>query len=195
MRSRPPDGSLGRLLRRLPVAVVIAAALWVAVKRPYNVVLCWAAEAVARQTEHPRAALVQPDGDYAILGRTDLRSDSGRLRISLTQIHFNLIPLLALVLALPGALARGGWKQLAYALPLLALSHLLALIVQLKCFYAFSLGDWSTANYSSFARNVYGGLRYFFDLPITFCLPLLLWVGAFPDRVEALVGLRAAEDA
>jgi hypothetical protein len=195
MRSRPPDGSLGRFLRRLPVAVVIAAALWVALKRPYNVALCWAAEAVARQTEFPRAALIQPDKDHAILGRTDLRSDSGRLRISLTQIHFNFLPLLALVLALPGALARGGWKQLAYALPLLVLSHLLALIIQLKCFYAFSLGDWSTANYSNLARNVYGGLRYFFDLPVTFCLPLLLWVGAFPDRVEELVGLGAAEGA
>jgi len=193
MLSRPSDGSLGRFLRRLPLAVVVAAGLWYAGKHPYNVALCWAAEGAARQTEHPRAALVQPDGDHAILGRTDLRSDSGRLRLSLTQIHFNFIPLVALVLALPGALARGGWKQLAYALPILMLSHLLALVVQLRCFYAFSLGEWSAANYSTLARNLYGGLRYFFDLPVTFCLPLLLWVGAFPDRVERLIGLGSAE--
>jgi hypothetical protein len=191
MPSRRPRTELGRFLRLLPVAVVAAAAIWLVVRRPYNVALCWAAEQVARQTEYPRAAMVQADGDYAILGRTDLRSDSGRLRTSLTQISFNLIPFLALVLATPGSLKRGGWKQLAFALPLLSLSHLLALILQLKCFYAFSLGAWSDANYSSLARNVYGGLRYFFDLPITFCLPLLLWVGAFPERVQALGGLRA----
>jgi hypothetical protein len=190
MRSRPLGDSLGAFLRRLPVAVLIAAAVWVVAKRPYNVALCWAAETIARQTEYPRAAMVQPDKDYAILGRTDLRTDSGRLRMSLTQIHFNFIPFLALVLALPGALGRGGWKQFAYAVPLLALSHLLALILHLKCFYVFSLGEWSTANYSILARNVYGGLRYFFDLPVTFCLPLLLWVGAFPQRVQDLVGLR-----
>ena len=189
MRSPLRASSLGRFLRRLPVAVLVAAALWLMLKRPYNVALCWAAETVARQTEYPAAAMVQPDKDYAILGRTDLRVDSGRLRMSLTQIQFNFIPFLALVLALPGALARGGWKQLAFALPLLVLSHLLALILHLKCFYAFSLGDWSAAQYSDLARNVYGGLRYFFDLPVTFCLPLLLWVGAFPRRVQELIGL------
>jgi hypothetical protein len=188
MPSRPPGDSLRRFLRRLPVAVLVAATFWYAGKRPYNVVLCAAAQAVARQTEFPRAALVQADGDHAVLARTDLRSDSGRLRISLTQINFNMIPFLALVLALPAAMRRGGWRQLAYALPLLALSHVLAVLLQLRCFYAFSLGEWSTANYSDLARNVYGSLRYFFDLPVTFCLPLLLWVGAFPQRVQELVG-------
>jgi hypothetical protein len=180
-------------LRRLPLAVLAAALVWYVVRIPYNAALCWTAEALARQTEYPQAAMVQADGDHAVLGRTDLRSDSGRLRVSLTQINFNLIPFLALVLATPAALSRGGWKQLAYALPLLALSHLLALILQLKCFYAFSLGPWSLANYGAVARNVYGGLRYFFDLPITFCLPLLLWVGAFPERVQELGGLVSGE--
>ncbi len=189
MRSRPRQTDFGRFLRRLPVAVLAAAAIWYVAKRPYNAALCWAAEAVSRQTEFPQAAMVQQDGDHAILGRTDLRSDSGRLRLSLTQINFNLIPFLALVIATPAAFSHGGWKQLAYALPLLALSHLVALLLQLKCFYAFSLGPWSDANYGAFARNLYGGLRYFFDLPVTFCLPLLLWVGAFPERVQELGGL------
>jgi hypothetical protein len=189
MRSRPPRTELSAFLRRLPLAVLAAAAVWLVVKRPYNQALCWVAETVARQTEYPQAAMIQADGDHAILGRTDLRTDSGRLRISLTQINFNLIPFLALVLATPGWAARGGWKQLAYALPLLALSHVLALILQLKCFYAFSLGPWSDANYTTLGRNLYGSLRYIFDLPVTFCLPLLLWVGAFPEKVRELGGL------
>lgn len=189
MRSRPPRSELSRFLRRLPLAVLAAAAIWGAVRVPYNTMLCWLAENISRPTEFPQAAMVQPDGDHAILGRTDLRTDSGRLRVSLTQINFNLIPFLALVFATPGAFARGGWRQFLYALPLLMLSHVLALILALKCFYAFSLGPWSDANYTSLGRNVYGGLRYFFDLPVTFCLPLLLWVGAFPDRIRELGGL------
>lgn len=134
MRLHQRPGDLGRFLRRLPVAVLAAVAIWVVVKRPYNVFLCWAAESISRQVEYPRAAMIQPDKDHAILGRSDLHASSGRLRISLTQIQFNVIPFLALALALPGALARGGWKQLAYALPLLVLSHLLHIILNLKVF-------------------------------------------------------------
>jgi len=189
MVSRQRSSELRRFLRRLPLAVLAAAALWLAVRRPYNEVLCWVTQTVARQMEYPRAAIVQVDGDHAILGRTDFRSSSGQLRISLVQINFNLIPLLALSLALPGWHRRGGWQQLLSALALLALSHILALFLQLKCLYAFSLGEWSATNYGVLARNVYGGLRYFFDIPVTFCLPLLLWVGTFPDRVLALAAL------
>jgi hypothetical protein len=53
------------------------------------------------------------------------------------------------------------------------------------------MGPWSRANYSDVARNVYGTLRYFFDIPVTFALPLLLWIGSFPQKVFALVGLPA----
>jgi len=193
MVSRRPSGELRRFLRRLPAAIVAAAAIWVAVKRPYNEALCWMTQTVARQTEYPAAAVVQADGDYAILGRTDFRADSGRLRISLTQIQFNLIPLLALTFALPGWHRRGTRQSLLAALALLAVSHLLALFLHLKCLYAFSLGDWSDANYGLFGRNLYGGLRYFFDIPVTFCLPLLLWVGTFPERVLELTGLATPE--
>ena len=77
------------------------------------------------------------------------------------------------------------------ALGVLAAAHVLALLWQLKCFEAFSLGPWSRANYSDLARNVYGGLRYFFDIPVTFALPLVLWVATFPDKVFALAGWAA----
>lgn len=189
MVSPLPSAELRRFLRRLPLAIVVAAALWLALKRPYNVALCWVTENAARQMEYPQASLVEADGDYALISRSDMRAGSGRLRFSLTQIQFNLIPLLALVLALPASLRRKGWQQLLMAVALLAISHLIGLYLQLKCFYAFSLGAWSEANYGAFARNFYGGLRYFFDIPVTFCLPLLLWVGAFPDRVLGLAGL------
>ncbi|MGE5236332.1 MAG: hypothetical protein ACM3O7_08300 [Acidobacteriota bacterium] len=181
---------LARLLRRLPLALLAAVAVWVVLKPVYNELLCSATQAVARTFEPPpRAALIVRDGDGALLGRTDLRSDSGYLRISLAQIHFNLVPFLALTLALPGALRGRGWRRALAALAVLGLSHLLALLWQLKYLYAFQLGPWSTANYSDLARNVYGFLRYSFDLPVAFTLPLLLWLVAFRERLKPLVGL------
>jgi hypothetical protein len=188
MPSPKRGDDLRRFLRRLPLALLAAALVWGAVRSPYNVALCWVTQTIARQVEYPRAAQIVVDGDHAILGRTDLRADSGRLRLSLTQLNFNLIPFLALVFALPTPFARGGWRNLLAALAILALSHVLGLLWHLKYFYAVSLGPWSLAHYSALSRNVYGGLRYFFDIPVTFALPLLLWVGAFPERVLALTG-------
>lgn len=192
MASRPPAGEIRRFLKRLPLSILAAVAIWAIVRPAYNTVICATAQGVARAFENPRAALITPEGDYAFLSRTDLRADSSRLKTSLTQVHFNLVPFLALVFALPGSLRGGGWKRGLAALGVMAASHVLALIWQLKYLYAFSLGPWSTANYSDFARNVYGFLRYFFDLPVTFTLPLLAWVAAFPHRVLPLVGLEEA---
>jgi hypothetical protein len=176
-------------LRRLPLALVAAVFLWALARPVYTPVLCATAEFLARLFEVPPASAVVLQGGDALLGRTDMRADSGWLKFPLTQIHFNLVPFLALVLALPRPLVAGGWRRLLLALAILAASHALSLLWQLKCLEAFSMGPWSSANYSDVARNVYGTLRYFFDIPVTFALPLLLWVGSYSQQVFALVGL------
>lgn len=182
-------------LRRLPLALAGAVALWALAKPGYDPVLCAAAQFVARLFEVPPAsAVVLRNGD-ALLGRTDMRADSGWLKLPLTQIHFNLVPFLALALALPHPLAGRGWRSLLLGLAILAAAHTLTLVFQLKFLEAFSMGPWSQANYSGVARNVYAALRYFFDIPVTFALPLLLWVGSYPQQVSALVGLASRPDA
>lgn len=183
-----PD-SIAGLLRRLPLALLIAVAVWAGVRPLYNPTLVWVTQGLARLTEYPRATVVTLDGSYVIIGRSDLRADSGRLRYSLTQIHFNIVPFLALCLALPKALRAGGWRRIAGALGVLAASHVLGLLLQVKAFFAFHLGPWSAVHYSDLARNVIGGLRYFFDIPVTFALPLVLWIAAFPERVLTLLKL------
>jgi hypothetical protein len=118
-----------------------------------------------------------------------MRAGSGWLRFPLAQIHFNLVPFLALVLALPHPFAGGRWRRLALALAVLVGSHVLSLLLQLRVFEAFSMGPWSKATYSDLERNIYGALRYFFEIPVTFALPLLAWVACYPKQVFALVGL------
>lgn len=188
MLSRRSSADLARFVRRVPVAAIAAAAIWFAVRPVYNPVVCTLGQAVARFFEYPRVAKVVLDGKDALIGRTDLRADSAWLKVSLTQIHFNLIPFLALFLAMPKPFKGGGFKALLAALGLLLASHVVALFLNVKVYYSFNLGAWSRINYSDFSRNVYGGLRYFFDIPVTFALPLLLWVGFFPERVFRLLG-------
>jgi hypothetical protein len=174
--------------RRLPLALVAAVAVWLAVRTAYNPALCWTAQALTRLYENPPASRVILDGDGALLGRSDLRADSGWLRISLTQITFNLVPLLALSFALPHPFRRGRWSRLLQALIILSGTHALTVVWHLKFLQATGMGAWSQANFSDLAREAYGMLQYFFDIPVTFALPLLLWVAAYPDDVFSLLG-------
>jgi hypothetical protein len=189
MPPKPRTGELRVFLRRLPLALVCAVIVWALARSLYAPALCASAEFLARVFEVPPASAIVLQGGDALLGRTDMRADSGWLKVSLTEIHFNVVPFLALVLALPHPLSSGGWRRLLLAVAILASSHVLALLWQLKCLEAFSMGPWSRANYSDVARNVYGTLRYFFDIPVKFALPLLLWVGTYPKEVFDLVGL------
>jgi hypothetical protein len=191
MRSSKRTDEFGAFLRRLPLAALAAVLIWFAVRPVYYPALCSVAQFVERIYEVPKVAQITPDRDGALLGRSDLRSDSARVRLSLTQVSFNLIPFLALVFALPGALKGRGWRAFATGLGLVAASHVLGLIIHLRFFYVFSLGAFSRATYSDLERNVVGAMRIFYDIPITFALPLLLWVGLFSDRVFALLGLSA----
>jgi hypothetical protein len=192
MPSPPPAADLRLFLRRLPGALVVALLLWAMARPAYDRFLCRTTRALARALESPPAALVVRDDHHALLGRSDLAPDAAKLRVSLTQIHFNLVPFLALTLALPGALAAGRWRRLVVALAVFAVAHVLALFFQLRGYYALSLGEWSLANVSSFERNLVGTARLFFDLVVTFSLPLVAWAIAFREKVAKMAGFGAS---
>jgi hypothetical protein len=187
MPSQTREIDLRLFLTRLPFSLAVAVLLWAVVRPVYAPVLCATTQTLARLFEVPPASAVVLQGNDALLGRSDLRADSGWLKFPLVQIHFNLVPFLALALALPHPLAGRGWRRLLASLAVLAAAHALSLLFQLKFLEAFSMGPWSRANYSDFARNVYAALRYFFDIPVTFALPFVLWVASYPDKVFALV--------
>jgi len=189
MPARRPER--GRFWRRLPWALLGSVLLWLLVRSGYNTMLTFTAQGLCRLVEHPPVTQVVSDGEAAIIGRSDLRADSGRLRYPLTQIHFNLIPALALALALPGWRQSNGWQRLASMLLLLVISHILSLVWHVQYFFATGLGPWSLANYGAVSREILGGLRYFFDIAVTFTLPLLLWVGYFHEQVFALLDVEA----
>jgi hypothetical protein len=184
-----PRAELRRFLRRLPLAIVGAALLWLAVRPIYDPALAWVTQGLSRLTEQPAATQIVVLDGTATIGRRDLRADSARFTLAMAQVDFNLVPFLALMLALPGWVRRDGLMRLATALLMLFMAHALTLLWQVQFLFATSLGPWSQATYSSLERNVIGSLKYFFDIPLTFTLPLLLWVGFFAAQVFPMLGI------
>lgn len=191
---RKSKTATSRFWRRLRWAVPLSLILWLLLRPVYNTFLAWAAQSLCRLFEAPAVTRVVVEEDKAAIGREDMRTGSGWLAYSLTQIHFNLIPTLALILALPGWHRHEGWQKLVWAISALVASHVLGLVFHVQYFFATSLGPWSSAHYGDFSRNLFGFLQYFFDIPLAFTLPLLLWAGFWWDQVQALVGLSPAAD-
>ncbi len=89
-------------LKRLPVALAIALALWWIGLRPLqDRAVPFLAQALVRAFEVPKVTRLVPDDHRVQVRRSDFRSDSKIPTIALTEIHFNTIVLLALYLALP----------------------------------------------------------------------------------------------
>jgi hypothetical protein len=61
------------------------------------------------------------------------------------------------------------------------------LVFHVKTLYATGLGEWSAHYYSNVARNVYGFLRYFTDLPGRFGFPFMIWLGFNWDIVMRML--------
>ncbi len=179
--------------RRLRWTLPLSLGLWLLVRPAYNTFLTFAVEKLCRFWENPPATRVVVEEEKAVIGRDDMRTGSGWLGYSLTQIHFNFIPTLALILALPGWNRNGGWEKLVWAMLLLETSHVLTLLWHVQFFFATSLGPWSEATYGPVSRNLLGILRYLFDIPLAFTLPLLLWASFFWDQVAELLGLSGGD--
>lgn len=177
-----------RFLRRLPLTLLVAMVVWLALRPALDTAVPWLTEVVVRAFEYPRVTRLEPENHLVRLIRADFRSDSKIPTIPLTEIHFNTIVLLALFLALPRPLSRQQLERLFMGWSVLYLTQTLNLYFHVKTLYALGLGEWSQQSYSDLARNVYGFGRYFTDLPGRFSFPFLIWLGFNWDHLLQLVG-------
>lgn len=185
-------------LRRLPIALVVAMAMWWAALRPVqDRAVPFLAQTLIRAFEVPKVTRLVVDDHRVQVRRADFRSDSKIPTIPLTEIHFNTIVLLALYLALPRPLSRRQLERLLMGWAVLYATQAMNLVFHVKTLYALGLGEWSRAHYSELAQNVYGLGRYFTDLPGRFSFPFLIWLGFNWDHLQTLVlgGGPAAEPA
>jgi len=172
----------------------MALLLWVLLRPMLDVAVCGLAQTLIRAYEYPRVTRLVPIGHLAEVRRADLRTDSAVPTVALTEVHFSTIVLLALYLALPRPWSRRQLQRLLMGWSVLLLSQSLNLAFHVKFLYASGLGEWSLQHYSAVARNAYGYLQYFTDLPGRFAFPFLIWLGFNWDEVMALLAAPVETD-
>jgi hypothetical protein len=164
-------------LRRLPLTLIAAVVIWLILQPAFDTVVAGLAQTLIRSFEYPRVTRLVV-GDHRVqMRRTDLRTDSKVPSVSMNEVTFNTIVLLALYLALPHPFSRRQLERLLMGWCVLCLTQSINLLFHVKVLYAMGLGEWSQHNYSDLARNFFGFGRYFTDLPGRFSFPFLIWLG------------------
>ena len=175
----------GRLVRNALLWLIPVWAAWTLITPFYNLFLLTATENVLHLTESPNVTKLLPKGRLdAYVQRRDfppLKSLVHAFR--LTDVHFHLVLLGALFLAVPGIPWRKRLENLGYALLVTIFFDLFLCFFVVKAAYATRLGAWSLAHYGPFARNAYALARHLLDLPFKLGLPLLLWAGFYLGRM------------
>lgn len=182
-----------RFLKRLPLTLVVSMVLWFILRPVIEPAVAGLAQTLIRSFEYPRVTRLVVDDHRVQVRRSDFRTDSQIPTVPLTDITFNVIVLTALYLALPRPQSRRQLERLFMGGCVLYLTQALNLVFHVKTLYALGLGDWSHQHYSDVARNVFGFLRYFTDLPGRFAFPFLIWLGFNWDVVMTLLGTPDAD--
>ena len=176
-------------LRRLPVTLIAAVVIWLLLRPAIDTAVAGLAQTLIRSFEYPRVTRLVVEDRQAQMRRTDLRTDSKVPGVSMTEVTFNTIVLLALYLALPHPFSRRQLERLFMGWCVLYLSQSINLLFHVKTLYAMGLGEWSQHHYSDLARNVFGFGRYFTDLPGRFSFPFLIWLGFNWEVVMKMLGI------
>jgi hypothetical protein len=185
------------LIRNTLLWMVPVAAFWWLATPVYNRVLLRSASGVLFLFEHPAVTELSAKGDHdAYVVRRDFppaRSLVHPFRV--TDVHFHLLLLGALFLAVPGIPWRERLANLTIATAIAVAYDILLVVFIVEFSYATQLGAWSIANYGAFARNFYGLGKHLLDLPFKLALPLLLWCAFYLRRLLAASPDAAAGEA
>jgi hypothetical protein len=170
------------LLWMAPVTLV-----WLLATPVYNRVLLRSAAGLLHLFEHPAVTdLLAKSDDEAYVVRRDFppaRSLVYTFRV--TDLHFHLLLLGALFLAVPGLPWRERLGNLAVAGLITVAYDVVLLVFVVEFTYATRLGPWSLAHYGAFARNFFGLGKHLLDLPFKLALPLILWCAFYLRRLRA----------
>lgn len=183
-----------QLLRRTLVFFLPVLALWWLITPFYNRFLIGGTETLVRLSEEPSVTRLAPkEVHYAVITRTDRPISDGALgSFRVTDIHFPLLLLWSLFLAVPGVAWTRRLEAVGWATLLLIFFHLFDAFLWVKFTYATQLGSWSAANYTTFQQNFWGLSKHVADLPVKFGLPLALWVAFFYRELTGRGGPKAA---
>ena len=175
--TRPGSSWAPRFARSLLAWMIPAAALWLLLTPSYNRALLHGTETLLHLFESPdQTRLYLKAAHFATIVRGDYRGGqavAGEFRVS--DSHFNWILLIALFLAVPDLPWRARLRRLGWAAAILVVFHFTLVLFHVQFFPATQLGEWSSRQYGSFARNFWGLGKHLLDLPFKFGMPLALW--------------------
>ena len=178
------------LIRNALLWLVPVALLWVLFTPVYNRFLLGSAETLAHWTESPDVTnLLRKDDHFAYIARLDFPPSKSLVHsFRVTDVHFHLVMLGTLFLAVPGVPWRRRLENLGWAVLITVFFDILLIFFYVKFTYATQLGDWSLAHYGAFARNFWGLGKHLLDLPFKFALPFLLWAAFYLREMMAGLG-------
>jgi hypothetical protein len=170
------------LLWMVPVAV-----LWVLATPIYNRVLLTSTGGLLRLFESPAATdlLAKGDDDAFVMRRDFPPARALVYPFHVTDVHFHLLLLGALFLAVPGVPWRLRLTNLGIAVVATAAYDILLVAFIVEAAYATHLGAWSAAHYGVFARNFFALGKHLLDLPLKLALPLALWCAFYLSELSA----------
>lgn len=168
-------------IRNALLWLIPVAAVWAVLTPAYNRFLLGSAENLAHIGEGPNVTqLLRKDQHFAYVGRRDFPPAKSLVHsFRVTDVHFHLVMIGALFLAVPGVPWRERLANLGWAVLITIFYDIFLVFLYTRFAYATQLGPWSLAHYGPFARNFWGLSKHLFDLPFKLALPFLLWVGFY----------------
>ena len=167
-------------LRNVLLWLIPVWAVWALFTPFYNRLLLAGGQNLLHLTEYPSASQLLVQGTHdAVIAR--IEPPLGRLQhgFRVTDIHFHLVLLAALFLAVPRVPWRERLGNLGWALLVTVFFDAFDVFAKVKVAYATELGNWSLEHYGPFARNFWGLLHHLLDLPFKLALPFALWAAFY----------------
>jgi hypothetical protein len=170
-----------RFIRNALLWLLPCAAVWVLLTPFYNLFLTVSGENLLHLVESPNVSGLLRESVHAVsVQRLDFPPGKALVHsFRVTDVHFHLVLLAALLLAVPGVEWRKRLERLGYALLATVFFDILLVFFQVKFAYATQLGAWSLAHYGAFARNAYGMGKHLLDLPVKLAWPFIVWAAFY----------------
>ena len=155
---------------------LVGLAVWVLLSPLYDRFVSASAAKLLRAFEKPPVTHLRPaEDEFVTVDRSDFDRRSKRPAISVRDLTFNIVLLIALFAASKRTFSDRNIAGFAAALALLAVTHILGIATEVMSIYVAKLGMWSTVHYSDFDRNLWGVLNHFYRLVFMYAIAFALW--------------------
>jgi hypothetical protein len=155
---------------------VVGVVLWVLLSPVYDRVVAAGAESIMRAFEKPKVTRLRLAADnFTTVDRADFDPRSKRPGISIRDLTFNIVLLIALFAASSRPFTDRNIGGFLVAAVILALTHIFGVVTEVMSIYVAKLGLWSTVNYGEFDRNLWGVLNHFYRLVLMYAIAFALW--------------------